>query len=85
MKNYLLEKTRVSFQNPGEKNFHIFYHFVRGASTDKLKEFFLSDKPEDYNYLKNTEFKQTDAKVEAKNFKEVEESFKVEISILANY
>ena len=38
---YLLEKSRVVHQHPGEQNFHIFYYMMSGLSKEKLREFNL--------------------------------------------
>ncbi|PIK41081.1 putative myosin-IIIb [Apostichopus japonicus] len=49
---YLLEKSRVIFQNPKEENFHIFYYMFAGL-TDELKEDLGLASPEKYRYLGN--------------------------------
>lgn len=48
--NYLLEKSRVVGQIQGERNFHIFYQFTKGAS-EEYKTAFGLQKPEVYGYL----------------------------------
>ena len=49
--NYLLEKSRVSMQSAGERNYHIFYHFLRGSSKEMLQKFGLTNDLKYYEYL----------------------------------
>lgn len=56
--NYLLEKSRVCKQSSEERNYHIFYHLLKGASVEKLKDLKLTStnfRPEytDFNFLKH--------------------------------
>ncbi|KAG9256135.1 P-loop containing nucleoside triphosphate hydrolase protein [Emericellopsis atlantica] len=47
--NYLLEKSRVVGQISNERNFHIFYQFTKGASS-QYQQLFGVQKPETYVY-----------------------------------
>ncbi|XP_056599629.1 unconventional myosin-X [Triplophysa dalaica] len=48
--DYLLEKNRVVRQNPGERNYHIFYALMAGTSAEQREAFSLSP-PEKFHYL----------------------------------
>ncbi|XP_021402400.1 unconventional myosin-X [Lonchura striata] len=48
--DYLLEKNRVVRQNPGERNYHIFYALLAGIEEREKDAFYLSV-PENYHYL----------------------------------
>ncbi|XP_029439292.1 myosin-IIIb-like [Rhinatrema bivittatum] len=50
---YLLEKSRVSHQDPGERNFHIFYYMFAGMSAAD-KEMFGVLEPALYRYINQT-------------------------------
>ncbi len=49
--NYLLEKSRVIGQQPGENNFHSFYQWLKGASEGQLSKLRLTRNLTDYYYL----------------------------------
>eukprot|EP00466_Bigelowiella_natans_P006255 jgi/Bigna1/140911/aug1.59_g15619 len=48
--NYLLEKSRVCFQAKGERNYHVFYQLVAGASAQQKKWFRIKEM-QSYHYL----------------------------------
>mmetsp|Transcript_31170 Transcript_31170/g.59243 ORF Transcript_31170/g.59243 Transcript_31170/m.59243 type:complete len:905 (+) Transcript_31170:1127-3841(+) len=51
--NYLLEKTRITTQIEGERNYHIFYQIFSGAGEDMLAKFKLEDGAAAFRYLGN--------------------------------
>ncbi|XP_076858240.1 unconventional myosin-X isoform X2 [Brachyhypopomus gauderio] len=52
--DYLLEKNRVVRQNPGERNYHIFYSLLSGADQEQRELYLLLDSPEAYHYLRQS-------------------------------
>ncbi|XP_074539900.1 myosin IEb [Halichoeres trimaculatus] len=48
--NFLLEKSRVVSQNPGERNFHIYYQLLAGASGEQRENLGVTT-PDYYFYL----------------------------------
>uniref|UniRef100_A0A667Y0H6 Myosin IXB n=1 Tax=Myripristis murdjan TaxID=586833 RepID=A0A667Y0H6_9TELE len=56
VEKYLLEKSRLVSREKNERNYHVFYYLLLGASEEERKEFKLLP-PEDYNYLKQENFK----------------------------
>ncbi|KAM7421715.1 hypothetical protein PAMA_015726 [Pampus argenteus] len=48
--NFLLEKSRVVSQNPGERNFHIYYQLLTGASGEQRENLGVTT-PDYYFYL----------------------------------
>ena len=51
MYTYLLEKSRITELGPLERNYHIFYFFLKGADDELLKECFLTRDIKSYDYL----------------------------------
>ncbi|XP_030620550.1 unconventional myosin-IXAa [Chanos chanos] len=50
VEKYLLEKSRLVYQEHNERNYHVFYYLLAGASEEERMAFHLK-KPEEYHYL----------------------------------
>uniref|UniRef100_A0A8C4ZL18 Unconventional myosin-IXb n=1 Tax=Gadus morhua TaxID=8049 RepID=A0A8C4ZL18_GADMO len=56
VEKYLLEKSRLVSREENERNYHVFYYLLMGASDEERREFKLLA-PEDYLYLKQQNFR----------------------------
>ncbi|NXX95728.1 MYO9A protein, partial [Centropus bengalensis] len=50
VEKYLLEKSRLVYQGHNERNYHVFYYLLAGASEEERSAFRLKQ-PEEYHYL----------------------------------
>ncbi|XP_012265926.2 unconventional myosin-Ie-like [Athalia rosae] len=67
--NFLLEKSRVTSHNPGERNFHIFYQLATGANQEMKSSFGLTDL-DYYEYLSHGGNHKVDGTNDAHDFQE---------------
>lgn len=77
--NYLLEKSRVVYQQAGERNFHSFYNLMLGASeTDLAKEYGLKQSDfMSYNYINQGGAHLNTNMNDKQNFKLVTDAMKI--------
>ncbi|CAK7897017.1 myosin-1 [[Candida] anglica] len=73
---YLLEKSRVVHQVANERNYHVFYQFLKGAGKETLSKYKLNKDVKSHNYLKESqaEIPHVD---DAKDFQSLVEAFAI--------
>ncbi|XP_047454296.1 myosin IEb [Mugil cephalus] len=74
--NFLLEKSRVVSQNSGERNFHIYYQLLGGASGEQRENLGVTT-PDYYNYLNQSGTYTVEDMDDNKDFSETMEAMSV--------
>lgn len=75
IQNYLLEKSRVSKQQEGERNFHVFYQLLSSATDKMMGEMELKRGAAAYKYLTSGNTHKVESINDKKDFKGVCDAF----------
>lgn len=78
IQDYLLEQSRITFQSPGERNYHVLYQLVaEGLHNKEAGETLHLRPPEFYKYLNASGSVQVDIETEARRFDGLRLAFQV--------
>mmetsp|Transcript_23950 Transcript_23950/g.40168 ORF Transcript_23950/g.40168 Transcript_23950/m.40168 type:complete len:863 (-) Transcript_23950:420-3008(-) len=76
MEHYLLEKSRLCFQAPGERNFHIFYQMTLGFNAEEKAKYFLKE-ANYYNFINKSGCLTVDGVDESESLQEFRDALKL--------
>ncbi|XP_034558738.1 unconventional myosin-IXb [Notolabrus celidotus] len=76
VEKYLLEKCRVVSRDKNERNYHVFYYLLMGASKDEQEEFHLLQ-PQDFLYLKQEGFNLDDEEKLKQEYKRLHQAMEM--------
>jgi myosin heavy subunit len=79
IESYLLEAIRVTTPNRSERNYHIFYQYLKGAPDSEIKEFKLNRKPFTYSFLEKSGCSEVGTVDDLEEYREHEKSMKVNL------
>lgn len=78
IQDYLLEQSRITFQSPGERNYHVLYQLVAEGQHNKETDSSLHlREPSFYKYLNESGNVEVDIPFEAKKFEALRLAFQV--------
>ncbi|XP_055908481.1 myosin-I heavy chain isoform X1 [Eupeodes corollae] len=78
IQDYLLEQSRITFQSPGERNYHVLYQLVaEGQNNKEMANSFHLKEPSFYRYLNGSGNVHMDIPQEAKKFEALRMAFTV--------
>jgi len=72
----LLEKSRIVQQAPSERNYHVFYELLDGATPEEREKYLLDD-PENFHYLNQSGCVSLDGVSDKENFRNLKLAFSV--------
>ncbi|XP_017266569.1 unconventional myosin-IXb isoform X2 [Kryptolebias marmoratus] len=76
IKKFLLEKDRLVSRDKTDRNYHVFYYLLMGASEDEREEFHLL-KPRDYFYLNQDDLSSDDEEELQKEYKRLHQAMEM--------
>ncbi|KAG2463469.1 MYO9B protein, partial [Polypterus senegalus] len=76
VEKYLLEKSRLVSREKNERNYHVFYYLLLGASEEEHMEFKLL-RPEDYFYLRQENFQIEDGEDHRHEFQRLKQAMEM--------
>nr|XP_043870912.1 unconventional myosin-IXb-like [Solea senegalensis] len=76
IEKYLLERCRLVSRDKRERNYHVFYYLLVGASKDEREDFYLL-KPQDYLYLKQQGFHIDDVEKFGQAYKRLQQAMEM--------
>ncbi|KAK7071524.1 Unconventional myosin-Id, partial [Halocaridina rubra] len=76
VQNYLLEKSRVVLQQPGERNFHSFYQVLYGATDSELSRLKLKRDVNAYHFIRQGGTPRVDSIADKTDYKACQGAFR---------
>ncbi|XP_077379220.1 unconventional myosin-IXb isoform X2 [Festucalex cinctus] len=76
IKTYLLQKSRLVHRDQRERNYHVFYYLLAGASKEEREEFSLLA-PQDYLYLKQEDLPLDDEEKLVQEYKRLHQAMEM--------